>query len=198
MILVIDNYDSFVYNVVAELQKITEESIVVVRNDETTCDTILQQKPSHIILSPGPKHPKESGVCLDVLKYITTIPTLGICLGHQALGYQYKSDICRLSVPVHGKSSMISKIQKTSKSNLAVKKREVIEKGLPETFEVMRYHSLYVDKLSDELCPLYETPDGIVMMMMHKVYPQYGVQFHPESYFSTYGSTLLKNFLTIS
>ncbi|MDY6057110.1 MAG: aminodeoxychorismate/anthranilate synthase component II, partial [Campylobacter lanienae] len=134
MILMIDNYDSFVYNIYQYILDTTNESIKCVRNDEITIDEIKALNPSKIILSPGPKHPKDSGVCLDILRANLGIPILGICLGHQAIGLVYGADIKVLDTPVHGKISQIH-----------IQQNSLIFNGLPTEFSVMRYHSLYVD-----------------------------------------------------
>ncbi len=187
MILLIDNYDSFVYNVAQYLQELTVEEVKTVRNDQITLADIRKMNPSHIVLSPGPKHPKNSKVCLEILQQIDNIPILGICLGHQALGLVNGATVARLSEPLHGKTSEITVTDKNS----------VLFRGLPKNFEVMRYHSLYVSKrgLPDTLKVTALSTDGVIMAMEHRWKPIYSIQFHPESFFTQYGKNIIKNFL---
>ena len=187
MILLIDNYDSFVFNVAQYLGELTDEEVRTVRNNQLTLAEIRALKPSRIVLSPGPKHPKDSGICLEILKEITDIPILGICLGHQAFGLVHGSTIKRLEVPLHGKTSVLTVIEPQS----------VLFKGLPQQFNVMRYHSLYVDKdtLPQELIITALSDDGVIMALQHKTKPIHSIQFHPESFFTEYGKNILKNFL---
>lgn len=187
MILLIDNYDSFVFNVAQYLGELTDEEVRTVRNDQLTLAEIRSLKPSRIVLSPGPKHPKDSGICLKILKEITDIPILGICLGHQAFGLVHGSTIKRLEVPLHGKTSVLTITEPQS----------VLFKGLPQQFNVMRYHSLYVDKdtLPQELIITALSDDGVIMALQHKTKPIHSIQFHPESFFTEYGKNILKNFL---
>lgn len=187
MILMIDNYDSFVYNVYQYITEMTDEEVLCVRNDEINLEKIKELNPSHIVLSPGPKHPRDSGVCLEILKADLDIPVLGICLGHQAIGLVFNGEIKRLEVPLHGKSSLIK-----------VQNQGVILSNLPSEFEVMRYHSLYVDETS--LPPCLEIlakseNDDIIMAFKHKQKPIFGIQFHPESYFTQYGKKIIENFI---
>lgn len=187
MILLIDNYDSFVYNVAQYLQELTVEEVKTVRNDQITLADIRKMNPSHIVLSPGPKHPKNSKVCLEILQQIDNIPILGICLGHQALGLVNGATVARLSEPLHGKTSEITVTDENS----------VLFRGLPKSFEVMRYHSLYVSKrgLPDTLKVTALSTDGVIMAMEHRWKPIYSIQFHPESFFTQYGKNIIKNFL---
>ena len=187
MILLIDNYDSFVFNVAQYLGELTDEEVRTERNDQLTLAEIRALKPSRIVLSPGPKHPKDSGICLEILKEITDIPILGICLGHQAFGLVHGSTIKRLEVPLHGKTSVLTITEPQS----------VLFKGLPQQFNVMRYHSLYVDKdtLPQELIITALSDDGVIMALQHKTKPIHSIQFHPESFFTEYGKNILKNFL---
>ena len=187
MILLIDNYDSFVYNVAQYLQELTVEEVKTVRNDQITLADIRKMNPSHIVLSPGPKHPKNSKVCLEILQQIDNIPILGICLGHQALGLVNGATVARLSEPLHGKTSEITVTDENS----------VLFRGLPKNFEVMRYHSLYVSKrgLPDTLKVTALSADGVIMAMEHRWKPIYSIQFHPESFFTQYGKNIIKNFL---
>lgn len=189
MILLIDNYDSFVFNVKQYVEDISGKRVHIVRNDRITIKDIKKLDPSGIILSPGPKHPADSNICLDILKSIPDIPVLGICLGHQAVGYSCSGLINRLSTPVHGKVS-----------NVNIIKKEKLFQNIPEKFSVMRYHSLYISEnnFPEELEILAKTDDGIIMAIKHKTKEIYGVQFHPESYFTDYGKEIIKNFLSIS
>ena len=187
MILLIDNYDSFVFNVAQYLGELTDEEVRTVRNDQLTLAEIRALKPSRIVLSPGPKHPKDSGICLEILKEITDIPILGICLGHQAFGLVHGATVKRLEIPLHGKTSVLTVSEPQS----------VLFKGLPQQFSVMRYHSLYVDKdtLPQELIITALSDDGVIMALQHKTKPIHSIQFHPESFFTEYGKNILKNFL---
>ena len=187
MILLIDNYDSFVFNVAQYLGELTDEEVCTVRNDQLTLAEIRNLNPSRIVLSPGPKHPKDSGICLEILKEITDIPILGICLGHQAFGLVHGATVKRLEVPLHGKTSVLTVTEPQS----------VLFKGLPQQFNVMRYHSLYVDKdtLPQELIITALSDDGVIMALQHKTKPIHSIQFHPESFFTEYGKNILKNFL---
>ena len=187
MILLIDNYDSFVFNVAQYLGELTDEEVHTVRNDQLTLAEIRTLNPSRIVLSPGPKHPKDSGICLEILKEITDIPILGICLGHQAFGLVHGATVKRLEIPLHGKTSVLTVSEPQS----------VLFKGLPQQFSVMRYHSLYVDKdtLPQELIITALSDDGVIMALQHKTKPIHSIQFHPESFFTEYGKNILKNFL---
>ncbi len=189
MILLIDNYDSFVFNVKQYVEDISGKRVHTVRNDSITIEDIKNLDPAGIILSPGPKHPADSNICLDILKSIPDIPVLGICLGHQAVGYSCSGMINRLSAPVHGKVS-----------NVNIIKKEKLFRNIPEKFSAMRYHSLYISEnnFPEELEILAKTDDGIIMAIKHKTKEIYGVQFHPESYFTDYGKEILKNFISIS
>lgn len=186
MILLIDNYDSFVFNIRAMLLGLTNDEILVVRNDKITLDEIKRLSPSSIILSPGPKHPKDSGVCLDIFRAKLDVPVLGICLGHQALGYCFNAKIKRLDKVAHAVSSRIKLVGES-----------VIFRDFPREFSVMRYHSLQVCELSSELEALAFSEDGVLMAMKHRKFNYYGVQFHPESYFSEYGLKIFENFLSL-
>ena len=188
MILLIDNYDSFVFNVAQYLQELTEEEVKTVRNDAITWEEITALNPSRIVLSPGPKHPKDSGICLEILQKNTTIPVLGICLGHQAFGLVNGAEIKRMEVPLHGKTSAL---RVTDDSTL-------LFRGLPKQFQVMRYHSLYVGKeqLPENIRITALSDDDIIMALEHKEKPIYSIQFHPESFFTEYGKHIIKNFIT--
>ncbi|EAH6227700.1 anthranilate phosphoribosyltransferase [Campylobacter upsaliensis] len=184
MILLIDNYDSFVYNIKLMLERLSSDEIKVVRNDKISLSEIKTLNPSHIILSPGPKHPKDSGICLEIFKERLKIPVLGICLGHQALGLSFNAKIKRLQNIAHAKSSALS-----------IKKESILFKNLPKSFNIMRYHSLEVVELDENLEALAYSEDGILMAMQHTNLPYFGIQFHPESYFSEYGLQIFSNFL---
>lgn len=184
MILLIDNYDSFVFNIKTMLNQLTNDEIAVYRNDKITLDEIKRLSPNAIILSPGPKHPKDSGICLEIFKARLNVPVLGICLGHQALGLCFGAKIQRLKEVAHATSSQISLIAQSE-----------LFREFPKDFSVMRYHSLEVVDLPRELEALAYTKDKILMAMRHKDLPYFGVQFHPESYFSEYGLKIFENFL---
>lgn len=190
MILMIDNYDSFVFNVEQYLKELTDEEILTVRNDEITIEEIKQMKPSKIIFSPGPKHPKDSGICLTILNNfdeLCNISILGICLGHQAIGMYFGGNIKRMENPLHGKTSKITVLSENS----------VLFKNLPKKFKVMRYHSLYVDDIPEELEVTAMAEDGVAMAVEHKTKNIFGIQFHPESFFTEYGKNMIRNFLNI-
>lgn len=184
MILLIDNYDSFVFNIKTMLNQLTNDEIAVYRNDKITLDEIKRLSPNAIILSPGPKHPKDSGICLEIFKARLNVPVLGICLGHQALGLCFGAKIQRLKEVAHATSSQISLIAQSE-----------FFREFPKDFSVMRYHSLEVVDLPRELEALAYTKDKVLMAMRHKDLPYFGVQFHPESYFSEYGLKIFENFL---
>ena len=187
MILLIDNYDSFVFNVEQYLKELTNEEVKTVRNDEITLERIRELNPDRIVLSPGPKHPKDSGICLEILKNIDNIPILGICLGHQAFGLVFGGKIERLELPLHGKTSEI----------MVTDKNSILFKDMPEKFNVMRYHSLYVseENLPEDLTVTAKSNDGIIMALEHRTKSIYGVQFHPESFFTEYGKNIIRNFI---
>ncbi len=187
MILLIDNYDSFVFNVEQYLKELTNEEVKTVRNDEITLERIRELNPDRIVLSPGPKHPKDSGICLEILKNIDNIPILGICLGHQAFGLVFGGKIERLETPLHGKTSEI----------IVTDKNSILFKDMPEKFNVMRYHSLYVseENLPEDLTVTAKSNDGIIMALEHRTKSIYGVQFHPESFFTEYGKNIIRNFI---
>lgn len=188
MLILIDNYDSFTYNLVHYLGELGAESVVI-RNDKVTAEEVIAQKPQAIVLSPGPCTPNEAGVCLDLIKKAgPTIPLLGVCLGHQSIGQSYGGKVIRAPQPMHGKLSTITHTDKG------------IFKGLPKQFEITRYHSLIVERatLPDCLEITAETSDGIIMGLQHKSHPVHGVQFHPESIASQQGHALLANFLSLA
>ena len=187
MLILIDNYDSFTYNLVHYLGELGAESVVI-RNDKVTAEEVMAKKPQAIVLSPGPCTPNEAGVCLDLIKKAgPTIPLLGVCLGHQSIGQSYGGKVIRAPQPMHGKLSTITHTNKG------------VFKGLPKAFQITRYHSLIVERatLPDCLEITAETADGIIMGLQHKTQKIYGVQFHPESIASEYGHEMLKNFLDV-
>jgi anthranilate synthase/aminodeoxychorismate synthase-like glutamine amidotransferase len=187
MILVIDNYDSFTYNLVQEMGEMGAE-LEVVRNDQATLDDIRAMNPSHIVISPGPGTPDDSGVSQDVLRYLgETTPILGVCLGHQCIGQVYGGVVKRAPRLMHGKTSMV------------YHKRDAMFKGVPSPFEATRYHSLIVEEatLPDCLMITAFTDQGEIMGVRHKQFPVYGVQFHPESILTKYGPRILQNFLEV-
>jgi anthranilate synthase component 2 len=186
--LVIDNYDSFTYNLVHFLGELGAD-ITVRRNDKITLEEIAVMAPDAIVLSPGPCTPNEAGICLSVIdRFKNTIPMLGVCLGHQAMGQALGGDVVRAPSLFHGKTS---KINHTGKG---------IFRGLNAGFEATRYHSLIVkaDTLPDALEVTASTDDGLIMGMQHRTLPVHGVQFHPESIASENGHALLQNFLNIA
>lgn len=185
MLLMIDNYDSFVYNLVRYFEEIGEH-VEVVRNDKVNLDSIDINKYSGIIISPGPKNPKESGLCLDIIdKFKEDIPMLGICLGHQCIGHYFGSKIVKGEKPMHGK---ISKITHDNKG---------IFRGVKNPLNVTRYHSLVVNKeeLPEELIITAQTSDEVIMGIRHNSLPVYGVQFHPEAELTEEGHKMLENFV---
>ena len=184
LILLIDNYDSFVFNVEQYLRELTSEEVCCVRNDKITLDEIRRLNPSKIVLSPGPKHPQDSGICLEILRSDIAAPILGICLGHQAIGLVHGAKIKRLEKPYHGKTSLIK-----------VSRKDPLFTGLPDEFEVMRYHSLYVDEVPSNLECTAVSEDGVVMALSVRDRPIFGIQFHPESYFTQYGKKIIENFI---
>lgn len=187
MILVIDNYDSFTYNLVQVMGEMGAE-IRVERNDQITLDDVRAIQPSHIVISPGPGDPDDSGVSLDVLRYMgETTPVLGVCLGHQCIGQVYGGVVARAPHLMHGKTSMV------------YHNDEGLFAGVPNPFEATRYHSLIVleDTVPDCLSITARTEDGLIMGLQHKELAVYGVQFHPESILTTYGPRILQNFLEV-
>ncbi len=188
MILLIDNYDSFSYNLV-QLAGSINPDIKVIRNDELTVEEIRNLKPSHIILSPGPGYPKDAGVCEDVVKELKgVVPILGVCLGHQGICEVFGAQITLAKQLMHGKQS-----------NIHVANGSLIFHGLPPIIQAARYHSLIAKKesLPDELLVIAEDDEGEIMAVQHRQYDVYGVQFHPESILTPMGDTIMKNFLKI-
>ena len=186
MILMIDNYDSFTYNLVQMLSA-AGARVEVVRNDAMSVKALLARGPEGIVLSPGPGRPEEAGVCLELLRRKAPVPLLGVCLGHQALGLAFGATVDRAPKLMHGKTS-------------PVRHQDVgVFAGLPDPFEATRYHSLEVKEgtLPRELEPLAWADDGTLMGMRHRELPYWGVQFHPESVLTACGPHLLGNFLEI-
>jgi anthranilate synthase/aminodeoxychorismate synthase-like glutamine amidotransferase len=185
MLLVIDNYDSFTYNLVQFLGELKQD-VKVVRNDEIPASAIADMAPSHIVISPGPCTPNEAGISLDVIKaYAGKIPILGVCLGHQSIGQAFGGKIVRAARVMHGKTSMI---QHDGKG---------VFSGLPNPFEATRYHSLLIERASipDSLEITAHTAENEIMAVRHKTLPVEGVQFHPESFLTKAGKDLLANFI---
>jgi anthranilate synthase/aminodeoxychorismate synthase-like glutamine amidotransferase len=187
VILVIDNYDSFTYNIVQYLGELGAE-VRVYRNDEITIDQIREMKPDRLLISPGPGTPDTSGITLDVIReFAGKFPILGVCLGHQAIGQAFGGKVIRAPYLMHGKMSEICHDSAT------------IFRGLPYRFKATRYHSLIVEQesLPDSLEISATTPDRVIMGLRHREFPVEGVQFHPESVMTDYGKTLLQNFLEL-
>jgi anthranilate synthase component 2 len=188
MIVLIDNYDSFTFNLVHFLGELGEE-VRVHRNDKITSAAVAAADPDAIVLSPGPCTPKEAGICLDLIKAVSgKIPILGVCLGHQALGDAFGGKVVRAPVPVHGKLSTIRH------------DGSGVFRGINAPFQATRYHSLVVERnsLPTDLAVTADTDDGLIMGLAHKRLPVHGVQFHPESIASDHGHLLLKNFLELA
>ncbi len=185
MLLLLDNYDSFTYNLYQYLSELGAE-VEVYRNDQLTIQDIEQMKPAYIVVSPGPCTPNEAGLSCKIIEHFgPSIPTLGVCLGHQSIGQVYGGRVIRAQEPMHGKTSRMHHQGKG------------VFKGLPEPFEAIRYHSLIVEdcSLPAELEITARTEDGLIMGLKHRSYPVEGVQFHPESIMTTIGKDLLRNFL---
>lgn len=188
MLLIIDNYDSFTYNLYQYIGEIYGE-IEVERNDRISLKDIEKMGTSGIILSPGPGRPENAGICVEIIKeFGGKVPILGICLGHQAIGHAYGGDIIKAEVIKHGKTS------------LAYHDGCHLFKGIKTPIEVMRYHSLVVDRrtLPKELVVTAETSDGVIMGLRHKDYPVYGLQFHPESILTEQGKEIIRNFVEVT
>lgn len=188
LIVVIDNYDSFVYNLVQYLQELGQE-VRVFRNDRVTLEEMEDLFPSHIVISPGPCTPDEAGISLEAIKHFTgRIPILGVCLGHQAIGQAFGGRVVRAGRPMHGKTSLV------------YHDGTGIYRGLPNPFAAARYHSLLVERetLPDCLTITAQTGQGEIMGLRHREYPVEGVQFHPESILTMVGKKLLANFLTLA
>ena len=186
-IILIDNYDSFTFNLYHYLSSL-KVKVDVIRNDQITSNEILKRKYNKIVISPGPGNPDQSGNCLKIVKSLyKKIPILGVCLGHQIIGQVFGSKIIQAKKLMHGKTSKI------------ISKKSGILKNLPKSFEATRYHSLIIDKktLSKHLEITAESKDGLVMGVQHKRYAVHGVQFHPESIKTKLGIKILQNFIKI-
>ena len=184
-IILIDNYDSFTFNLYHYLSSL-KINVDVIRNDKITDKEIIKNKYNRIVISPGPGNPNQSGNCLKIVKNLhKKLPILGVCLGHQIIGQVFGSKIIQATKLMHGKTSKI------------ISKKTGILKNLPKTFEATRYHSLIIDKktLSKDLEITAETKDGLIMGIKHKKYNVHGVQFHPESIKTKLGLKILKNFI---
>ena len=187
MILLLDNYDSFTYNLAQYLGELGCQ-VEVHRNDRISVEQIAQRKPERIVISPGPCTPQEAGICVELIRKLAgKIPILGVCLGHQAIGAAFGGKIIRAPKLFHGKTSQIRH------------DGSGVFRGLPNPFTATRYHSLIVERksLPKELQVTAETDDNIIMGMQHREYPLMGVQFHPESVLTESGKQLLKNFLSL-
>ncbi|MES2122205.1 MAG: aminodeoxychorismate/anthranilate synthase component II [Chlamydiota bacterium] len=185
MILLIDNYDSFTYNLYQLVAK-THPNIRVVRNDAISLEEIALMKPEAILLSPGPGRPEDAGICIPLIqRFAPEIPILGICLGHQAIGAAFGAEVIKAPEIFHGKKGTI------------FHSRKGLFKGVPLPFTAGRYHSLVVKKetLPPVLAISAETPEGMIMAIQHTIYPCYGIQFHPESILTSHGELLISNFL---
>ncbi len=187
MILMIDNYDSFTYNIVQYCLELGA-NLKVIRNDELSVEEIKNLNPEKIIISPGPSTPKEAGVSVEIIQKIKK-PILGVCLGHQSIAYAFGGEIIRAKNLMHGKTS-----------NIKVREKDIIFNNLPESFRVTRYHSLVVNQknLPKNIIPTsYSLDDNEIMSLRVKDMPIFGVQFHPESIMSEYGKEIINNFLML-
>ena len=194
MILLIDNYDSFVYNVYQLVGSI-DPNIKVIRNDALSIEDIEARSPSHIIISPGPGYPRDAGVSIDLIKRLSgKIPILGICLGHQAIVEAFGGEIIHALELVHGKKRPVHILMDEERAESLCP----LFHGLPEIIEVARYHSLAANtqKMPDELVVTALAPDQTIMAVHHKTAPVFGIQFHPESILTTVGETIMRNFLS--
>ena len=185
MITVVDNYDSFTYNLVQQIERLAGERLRVIRNDAFDPDELLAQRPSAIVISPGPGTPVRAGRCIDLIRANTTIPLLGVCLGHQAIAEAFGATVVRGVLPVHGKVTAVHH------------GGERLFAGCPDPMQTARYHSLVVD---DSTVPAAlridaRTEDGAIMALSHRERPVFGIQFHPESYGTEGGDQLVRNFL---
>lgn len=186
MILLIDNYDSFVYNLYQFLA-VEDPDVRLVRNDRITPEEALSMKPDAIVISPGPGKPSDAGVCVELIRQLKgRIPILGVCLGHQAIGEAIGATVTHASRLMHGKTSLLTDVAD-----------DIIFKGIKKPVQVARYHSLSVQEstLPEELEVTARSEDGEIMVMRHREYPIYGLQFHPESVMTPEGSAMIRNFL---
>ena len=187
MILLLDNYDSFTYNIYQIVAENVSDTLVY-RNDEINIQKINELNPDKIIISPGPSHPKNSGICKQVVEHFgSNIPILGVCLGHQVIGHTYDSIIEKAPTIFHGKTSLIEH------------NNNDLFNGVPNPFNAMRYHSLIINEksLNKDFEKIAWTEDGLVMGISHKTFPMYGIQFHPESIGTDFGEKILLNFLNM-
>lgn len=183
MLLMIDNYDSFVYNLVRYFEELGEE-VIVYKNDEITIEIINEINCDGIVISPGPKSPKEAGISLDIIdKFKGKTPILGICLGHQCIGEYFGLRVVKGEYPVHGKLSLINHDNST------------LFKNIKNPLLVTRYHSLVVEEKLGDIEITAKTKDNVIMAIEHKIYPIFGVQFHPEAHLTEEGHGILKNFI---
>jgi anthranilate synthase component II len=188
MLLMIDNYDSFTYNLVQYFAELGQ-TVRVYRNDEITLNDIQALQPQRLVLSPGPCTPNEAGICVEAIRHFAgRLPILGVCLGHQAIGAALGGHIVRAQTQMHGKASVISH------------DRQGVFRGLPEQFSVIRYHSLVIERstLPESLAISATSHDGEIMGVRHKTLPIEGVQFHPESILTEHGHAMLRNFLELT
>lgn len=188
MILLIDNYDSFVFNLARYFRELGQE-VTVVRNDRVTVTEVAAMRPAAIVLSPGPCTPNESGICVEVVQQLgPSIPLLGVCLGHQTIAAALGGEVVRAAEPVHGRTSLVEHDARR------------LFAGLPNPLEATRYHSLIVPDATLPTClrPTARTEDGVLMAFEHTNWPTFGVQFHPESVLTTGGHRLLQNFLDLA
>lgn len=186
MILLIDNYDSFVYNLY-QFISVEDPDVRLVRNDRITPEEVLDMKPDAIVISPGPGKPSDAGVCIELIRQLKgRIPILGVCLGHQAIGEAFGATVTHASRLMHGKTSLLTDVAD-----------DIIFKGIKKPVQVARYHSLSVQEstLPEELEVTARSEDGEIMVMRHREYPIYGLQFHPESVMTPEGSAMIRNFL---
>ena len=188
MILMIDNYDSFTYNLVQELSEVGDVEIKVVRNDAASADELMANGPHAVVISPGPGVPEDSGVTMDMVRAAADLPLLGICLGHQAIAAVHGGRVVRASEPVHGKTSEVRH------------NGDGLFEGIPSGFEATSYHSLIVDRdsLPADLEVTAWTDDGVIMGLRDQNRPHFGVQFHPESYLCHDGRQILARFLELA
>jgi len=187
-VVLIDNYDSFTFNLVHYLGELGAQ-VVVHRNDKISAKDVIAADPDAIVLSPGPCTPNDAGICLDLIRQAApTVPIFGVCLGHQAIGQAFGGEVVRAPIPVHGKLSQVHH------------GGEGVFRGINGPFRATRYHSLVVERprLPDQLAVTAETDDRLIMGLAHKRFPVHGVQFHPESIASEHGYLILKNFLDVA
>jgi len=185
MITIIDNYDSFTYNLVQQIERLAGERLRVIRNDDFDPDVLLAERPQALVISPGPGTPMRAGRCVDLIRANRTIPLLGVCLGHQAIAEAFGARVVRGELPVHGKVTEVRH------------RGERLFAGCPDPMHSARYHSLVVDRstLPEEFAIDAESDDGTVMAISHRELPIFGIQFHPESYGTAGGDQLIRNFL---